>query len=275
LKPIGISVDAEFGGDEDGEGASILDDYRQPSNLRPDVQTDIRDRIETREKKLGRKLTPEEEQEIFDQTISEYRPDELYRQSGDETGAKIAALDGAVDIQKEAEEAKKSAPQLCTDFAKAVGEALGLKNGGLTVTVDPRAPFLGRFLSADKGIIIKNRGDLRTVIHETFHALENMLRIAGDEMNEDIVRYCRDEFNLLIGEKTSEDIKIAIGSAYPLKEKMQMEVRGRDLVSGLPKEIIINDEQVREALSRSIRIIINNIIRCGRNSSAYIRRIIG
>jgi len=85
------------------------------------------------------------------------------------------------------------------------------------------------------------------------------LRVAGDEMNEDIIRYCRDEFNLLIGEKTAEDAKIAIGSACPQKEKMQMPVRGRDLVTGLPKEVMINDEQVREALSRSIRLIVNNI----------------
>jgi len=68
------------------------------------------------------------------------------------------------------------------------------------------------------------------------------LRIAGDEMNEDIVRYCRDEFNLLVGEKTAEDTKIAIGSAYPLKEKMQKQIRGRDLVSGLPKEVTIIPE---------------------------------
>jgi rod shape-determining protein MreB len=85
------------------------------------------------------------------------------------------------------------------------------------------------------------------------------LRIAGDEMNEDIVRYCRDEFNLLIGEKTAEDVKIAIGSACVQKEKKQMQVRGRDLVTGLPKEVTITDDQAREALSRSIRIIINNI----------------
>lgn len=85
------------------------------------------------------------------------------------------------------------------------------------------------------------------------------LRIAGDKMNEDIIRYCRDDFNLLIGEKTAEDIKIAIGSAYPQKEKMQIPVRGRDLVSGLPKEITLNDEHVREALSHSIKIIVNNI----------------
>jgi len=85
------------------------------------------------------------------------------------------------------------------------------------------------------------------------------LRIAGDEMNEDIIRYCRDEFNLLVGEKTAEDTKIAIGSAYPLKEKLFKKIRGRDLVTGLPKEVIIDSDQVREALSRSIRIIINNI----------------
>lgn len=85
------------------------------------------------------------------------------------------------------------------------------------------------------------------------------LRIAGDEMNEDIIRYCRDEFNLLVGEKTAEDVKIAIGSACPQAEKMRLPVRGRDLVTGLPKEVMINDEQVRFALSRSIRIIVNNI----------------
>ncbi len=85
------------------------------------------------------------------------------------------------------------------------------------------------------------------------------LRVAGDEMNEDIIRYCRDEFNLLIGEKTAEEIKIAVGSAYPLKEQLTVPIRGRDLVSGLPKEVIVNDVQIREAISRSIRIIVNNI----------------
>jgi len=89
--------------------------------------------------------------------------------------------------------------------------------------------------------------------------ISRSLRVAGDEMNEDIVRYCRDEFNLLIGEKTAEDVKISIGSAFPLKENLTSSVRGRDLISGLPKEVIINDEQVRQALSRSIRIITNSI----------------
>lgn len=85
------------------------------------------------------------------------------------------------------------------------------------------------------------------------------LRIAGDEMNEDIVRYCRDEFNLLLGERSAEEVKIAVGSAYPLKETLRSSIRGRDLVSGLPKEVIVTDEHIREGLSHSIRVIVNNI----------------
>lgn len=85
------------------------------------------------------------------------------------------------------------------------------------------------------------------------------LRIAGDELNENIIQYSRDEFNLFLGEKTAEDIKIAIGSAYPLVEELEITMRGRDLVTGLPKEVIINNEQVRKALSRSIKILVDNI----------------
>jgi rod shape-determining protein MreB len=85
------------------------------------------------------------------------------------------------------------------------------------------------------------------------------LRTAGDEMNEDIIRYMRDEFNLLIGERTAEEIKITVGSAYPQKTQLTMKVRGRDLVTGLPSEISITDENIRDALSRSVRIIVNTV----------------
>lgn len=85
------------------------------------------------------------------------------------------------------------------------------------------------------------------------------LRIAGDEMNEDIIRLARDEFNLLLGEKTAEEIKIAIGNVYPDEEEMEMPMRGRDLISGLPKEVKITSSQIREALSRSIKTIVNNV----------------
>lgn len=85
------------------------------------------------------------------------------------------------------------------------------------------------------------------------------LRIAGDELNENIIQYAREEFNLLLGERTSEDVKIAIGSAYPLKEPLETTMQGRDLITGLPKEVRILDEQVRDALSRSVQILVNNI----------------
>lgn len=85
------------------------------------------------------------------------------------------------------------------------------------------------------------------------------LRVAGDELNQDIIQYARDSFNLLLGEKTAEDIKISIGSASPLNERLEVPMRGRDLVSGLPKEIIVNDEQIREAIRKSVKIIVDNI----------------
>lgn len=85
------------------------------------------------------------------------------------------------------------------------------------------------------------------------------MRVAGDELNEDIIRFARDEFNLLLGERTSEEIKIAIGSAAELPEPLEIPMRGRDLVTGLPKEVIVNDTQIREALAKSVRTLINHI----------------
>jgi rod shape-determining protein MreB len=89
--------------------------------------------------------------------------------------------------------------------------------------------------------------------------LSKSLRIAGNKMDENIIQYARENFNLLIGERSAEDVKIKIGSAYPLEEPMYAQMRGRDLVSGLPKEVTISDTQVREALMHSLRIIANSI----------------
>lgn len=85
------------------------------------------------------------------------------------------------------------------------------------------------------------------------------LRVAGDEMNESIVQYGRDNFNILIGERTAEDIKIRIGAAVELPEVLEAPLRGRDLVTGLPKEVIINAAQVREALQRPITAIVDAV----------------
>lgn len=85
------------------------------------------------------------------------------------------------------------------------------------------------------------------------------LTIAGDEMNKNIIQYSKEVFNLLLGVKHAEDIKKRIASARYLGERQQIEMRGRDLSTGLPKEIIITDDHVREAISKSIKAIIDSI----------------
>ncbi len=86
------------------------------------------------------------------------------------------------------------------------------------------------------------------------------LRVAGDEFNENIVQYARDHFNMLIGERPAEEIKIRIGSAMESEDDgLEAPVRGRDLVTGLPKEIIMSAPQAREALQRSVKTIISAV----------------
>ncbi|OGW03098.1 MAG: rod shape-determining protein [Nitrospinae bacterium RIFCSPLOWO2_02_39_17] len=85
------------------------------------------------------------------------------------------------------------------------------------------------------------------------------VRVAGDEMDEAIINYIKRKYNLLIGERTAEEIKIRIGSAYPLEEKQELEVKGRDLVAGIPKVLIINDEEIREALREPVSTIVETV----------------
>ena len=85
------------------------------------------------------------------------------------------------------------------------------------------------------------------------------LKAAGNEFDNNIIEYIREEFNILIGEQLAESIKIGIGSAVPLDEPKEIEVRGRDLLTGLPKAIMITDKQVREAIGRTVSKIIETI----------------
>lgn len=85
------------------------------------------------------------------------------------------------------------------------------------------------------------------------------LRIAGDELNEDIIQFARDEYNLMLGERTAEDIKIKIGSAYQVDKKLTAVMRGRDLVTGLPKSVTVDSDQIRGALARSVASIVDSI----------------
>ena len=84
------------------------------------------------------------------------------------------------------------------------------------------------------------------------------IRIGGDEMDDAIIEYLKKTYNLMVGERTAEDIKMKIGSAYPLEEEMSIEVKGRDLVAGLPKTITITSEEIREALQEPVRSILES-----------------
>lgn len=85
--------------------------------------------------------------------------------------------------------------------------------------------------------------------------LSQSIRIGGNKMDEAIIKHVRNAYNLMIGEPTAEEIKIKIGSAYPLQQELRMEVRGRDLVAGLPKTVEVTSDEVREALLEPVRQI--------------------
>ena len=85
------------------------------------------------------------------------------------------------------------------------------------------------------------------------------LRVGGDEMDEAIINHIKREYKLLIGQQTAEEIKLEVGSAYPLKDEVQAEVRGRDMLSGLPKTVILSSEEVRHALDEPVLQIIDAI----------------
>ncbi|MBI3793852.1 MAG: rod shape-determining protein [Nitrospinae bacterium] len=87
----------------------------------------------------------------------------------------------------------------------------------------------------------------------------NSVRVAGDELDEAIINYMKRKYNLLIGERMAEDIKTTIGSAFPMEDEKMMEVKGRDLVAGIPRTLLVRDEEMREALSEVVEVISDTV----------------
>ncbi len=85
------------------------------------------------------------------------------------------------------------------------------------------------------------------------------VRVAGNEMDEAIIQFVKKRYNLLIGERTAEEVKIRLGSAYPLEEENSAEIKGRDLVEGIPKTVLVSAEEIREALSETVSVIIDAV----------------
>ena len=93
--------------------------------------------------------------------------------------------------------------------------------------------------------------------------ISKSVRVAGDEMDEAIVQYIKKHYNLLVGERRAEEIKIKLGSAYPMPgERATMEVKGRDLIDGIPKTIVVTDEEIREALREPVMSIVDTVRIC-------------
>lgn len=129
---------------------------------------------------------------------------------------------------------------------------------------EPTAAALGAGLpvSETRGSMVVDIGGGTTevaVLSMGGVVVSRSLRVAGDEMDQDIVQYVRNKYNVLIGERIAEQVKWQIGSAFPLPVERTMEVRGRNLVTGLPESIEISSVEVREALSQSVLVIVDTI----------------
>ncbi|NPV56353.1 MAG: rod shape-determining protein [Anaerolineae bacterium] len=129
---------------------------------------------------------------------------------------------------------------------------------------EPRAAALGAGLpiSEVRGSMITDIGGGTTevaILSMGGIVVSRSLRVAGDEMDQDIISYIRNKYNLFIGERMAEQVKIIIGSAYPLPVEKTYMIRGRNLVTGLPEAIEISSVEVREAISGSVHVIIDTI----------------
>lgn len=151
--------------------------------------------------------------------------------------------------------------------SKAVKEAaMRTKASEVYLIYQPMAAAIGADLPIEEpaGNIIVDIGGGTTdvaVISLFGIVISQSIRVAGNEMDEAIIQYIKKKYNLLIGEKTAEMIKMEIGSAFPLDEPKSMEIKGRDLKDGIPKTIVVTDSEIREAL----RDVVDTIIECIRS----------
>ncbi len=160
----------------------------------------------------------------------------------------IGIPSGVTEVEKRA--VQDAALNAGARMAYLIEEPMAAAIGARLPVQDPAGSFIVDIGGGTAEIAVISLGGI---------VVSRSIRVAGDEMNENIIQFARDEFNLLLGERTAEEVKIKIGSAVALKDKMNWKIRGRDLVTGLPKEVIVTDDQIRQAISRSVRMIVNNI----------------
>jgi rod shape-determining protein MreB and related proteins len=157
-------------------------------------------------------------------------------------------------------------PSGCTEVEKRAVKDSAFQAGAREVYLveEPMAAAIGAGMpiSEPQGNMIVDIGGGTTevaVISLSDIVYGKSIRVAGDELDEAIINYIKRTYNILIGERTAEDIKIQIGSAFPLEQELRMQIKGRDLVTGLPKTIELTSEEIREALEEPLVAIIEAI----------------
>ncbi len=157
-------------------------------------------------------------------------------------------------------------PSGITQVEKRAVRDSALRAGASEVHIieEPMAAAIGAAIKVEEasGSMIVDIGGGTTevaVISLAGIVVSKSIRIAGNAMDQAIIKYIRSNYSLLIGERTAEAIKIKIGSAFPLEERLTMEIKGRDLTEGVPKTILVKDDEIRQALSETVQQIVENI----------------
>ena len=157
-------------------------------------------------------------------------------------------------------------PSQCTQVEKRAvrDSAYRAKASYVAMVEEPMAAAVGAGMPITEptGNMIVDIGGGTTdvaVISMSGIVYSRTVRVAGNEMDEAIIAFIKKRYNLLTGERTAEEVKIRLGSAYPLDKEETMEVKGRDLVDGIPKTLLISSEEIREALSETVSIIIDAV----------------
>ena len=160
----------------------------------------------------------------------------------------IGIPSGVTEVEKRA--VQDAAVQAGARWARLVEEPMAAAIGAGLPVNEPTGSMIVDIGGGTTEVAVTSLGGI---------VVARSIRIGGDEMDQDIVAYARREFNLLMGERTAEDIKIAIGSAYPLDEEVSTFFRGRDLLTGLPRSIEVTSAQIREAIDPSVQQIVDAV----------------
>lgn len=160
----------------------------------------------------------------------------------------ICIPSGVTEVEKRAVEdaAKQAGAGIVDLIEEPMAAAIG---AGLPVS-EPTGSMVVDIGGGTSEVAVISLGDIVTATSE---------RVAGDKLDEAIISYVKRKYNLLIGERTAEDIKLTIGSAVPYEDEGEMSIKGRNLMDGLPKNITITSEEVREALAEPLRSIVNAV----------------